>query len=62
MNTPKEAAAEIIHDLPDNATYDDIMYHLYVRAKIERAMKDVNEGNLIEQEEVEEMMKKWIIE
>jgi len=62
MNTPKEAAAEIIRDLPDDATYDDIMYRLYVRSKVEHAMKEAEEGNLIDQEEVEKMMSKWIIE
>lgn len=62
MNTPKETAAEMISKLSDDVTYEDIMYHLYVCAKIERGMKDVEEGRLIDQEEVEEMMKKWIIE
>jgi len=62
MNTPKEAVAEIIRDLPDDATYDDIIYHIYVRSRIERGLKDVEEGRVFSQEEVEEMMKKWIIE
>jgi len=62
MNTPKEAVAEIICDLPDDATYEDIMYRLYVRAKVEHAMKEADEGNLIDQEDAEKIMSKWIIE
>ena len=62
MPTPKEAAAEIIRDLPETATYDDIMYRLYVLTRLEQARKEVAEGDFVEQEEVEQMMKKWIIE
>ena len=45
MNTPKEATAEILKELPDDATYDDIMYRIYVRTKIERGLKDMEDGN-----------------
>ena len=61
MNTPKEAASEIIRDLPEDATFDDIMYRLYVRAKVEHALKEAEEDNLVEQEEAEKMMSKWIV-
>ena len=62
LNTPKEAASEIIRDLPENATFDDIMYRLYVRAKVERALKEAEEGDLVDQEDAEKMMSKWIVE
>lgn len=32
MATPKEAATQIIDHLPDQATWDDIMYELYERS------------------------------
>ena len=59
MNTPKEATAEILKELPDDATYDDIMYRLYVRRKIERGLKDLEEGRVVSQEEAERRTAKW---
>jgi len=38
---------------------EDIQYHLYVIQKIERGLKDIEEGRTYTQEEVEKMMAKW---
>ena len=62
METPKQAANDIIRGLPDDATFDDIMYRLYVRAKIERALKEAEAGNLVDQDEAEKMMSKWTVQ
>ena len=35
MATPKQAALNLIDHLPDQANWDDIMYELYVKQKIE---------------------------
>ncbi len=61
MNTPKSALLEIARDLPDNATFDDIMYRLYVMTKIERGLEEADQGLLIEQEEAELAMEKWLV-
>ena len=58
----KETAIKAISSLPDEANMDDIMYRMYILTRLEQARKEVAEGDLIEQEKVEEMMKKWIIE
>ena len=52
MNGAKEEAKKLIDKLPDQATWDDIMYEFYVRKKIEIALKDAREGRLIPHEEV----------
>ena len=46
--------------IPDDATFEDIQYHIYVREKIERGLKDIQEGRLLSQEEVEQRMSKWL--
>ena len=43
---------EAIESLPDNATWDDVMYRLYVRQKIEAGLRDVAEGRTLSVEEV----------
>jgi hypothetical protein len=35
MSSAKDAARQIIDHLPEQATWDDIMYELYVKSKIE---------------------------
>jgi predicted transcriptional regulator len=52
----KQQAAEMIRNLPDQATWDDIMYELYVRQKIEQGLRDGDEGRLVSQEEVPRAM------
>ena len=62
MSTAKQATQEILQELPDDATFDDIMYRLYVRSKIEHGLKEADAGNLIDQEEAERQMEKWLVE
>ncbi len=51
MTTPKEAARQLIDRLPDQATWDDIMYELYVKEKIGEGLKAVKEGRVVSHEE-----------
>jgi hypothetical protein len=41
MQTAKQAAKQIIDHVSDQATWDDIMYELYVKQKIEKGLKAV---------------------
>jgi predicted transcriptional regulator len=52
MATPKEAARQLIDQLPDQATWGDIMYELYVKQKIEAGLKAAEEGRTIPHEEM----------
>lgn len=52
MSQAKEAAIKIINNLPDQATWDDIMYQLYVKKKIELSLKAAEDGKVYSHEEV----------
>lgn len=52
MNTAKEAAKQLIDHLPDEASWDDIMYELYVKQKIEEGLADIEAGRTIPHEQV----------
>ena len=41
----KENAHKLIDSLPPSATWDDVMYQIYVRQSIESGLKDVERGN-----------------
>ena len=60
--TPKEEVIELFKKLPDNSSLEEIQYHLYVRQKIQRGMKDVEEGRIYTEAEMEERMKEWSVE
>jgi len=40
----KFAAARLVRDLPDSASWDDLMYQIYVRQKIEAGLADLKAG------------------
>ena len=40
----KEAAARLVHQLPDSASWDDLMYEILVRQKIESGLADLQNG------------------
>jgi len=58
-NSVKEEVISLLHELPDDITLDEIMYHLYVKQKIIKGLKNIEDGNTYTHEEVKEMAKKW---
>jgi predicted transcriptional regulator len=59
MGSPKDEVRRILDQVPDDVSYEDIQYHIYVREKVERGLKDVEQGRVLSQEEVERRMSKW---
>ena len=56
MATPKQAAKQLIEHLPDQASWNDIMYELYVKQKIEAGLQVVAEGRTVPHEEVKQRL------
>lgn len=52
MPSAKEAARKIIDHLPEQATWDDIMYELYVKQKMEEGLADIDAGRTVPHDEV----------
>jgi hypothetical protein len=44
LNAAKEKVREIIEKLPDDASFEDVQYHIYVRQKVERGLSDVKDA------------------
>jgi len=59
MASAKEEVRKILEHIPDDSSFEDIQYHLYVREKVERGLQDVAEGRVLSQEEAERRMAKW---
>jgi predicted transcriptional regulator len=62
MATAKEEIRKIIDTLPDDATWEDIQYSIYVRERIERGRREAEQGKLVDQDEMETRMEKWLVE
>ena len=52
MIAVKESAKQVLESLSDQCTWDDLMYELYVRQKIDRGLEDVHHGRVVSHEEV----------
>ena len=47
MPTAKKQALEMMKRLPEKATWDDIMYEIFVRRKIESGIRAADEGKVV---------------
>jgi predicted transcriptional regulator len=56
----KDEVKQIIDNLPDDCSLEDIQYTLYVRKKIQRGLEDLDRGNVLSHEEMEKRMSKWL--
>jgi hypothetical protein len=62
MATAKEEVRRLLEMLPDDASLEDVQYSIYVRERVERARKEASDGKVIEQDEVENRMRRWLDE
>ena len=56
MNITKEEAKKLIDSLPDQATWDDIIYEFYVKKKLTDALKAAEEGYVISHEDAKKRL------
>lgn len=52
MQNVKEAAKQLVENLPEDVTWDDLMYQIYVRQNIEAGLADSEAGRVVEVEEI----------
>ena len=56
----KDVAKEVIDRLPAEASFDDIIYALYVRASFEKGEREIREGKGIDHQEAMGRLSKWL--
>lgn len=62
MHTTEKLEAEsLIKKLPDESTFEDIQYHLYVAEKLKNDRQQIKDGKIHLQVEAEKRLKKWIM-
>jgi len=59
MGKVKEDIRQLLDNLPDDVSYEDVQYHIYVQQAVQRGIDAAERGQVISQEEVERRMAKW---
>ena len=60
MNAAKDEVLRILERLPEDASLEDIQYHIYVRQKIDHGLADADAGRTLSEEEFDRRMAKWL--
>ena len=60
METAKQQVEQILRMLPEDASLEDIQYHIYVRQRIEQGLEDVEAGRTLSHAEVQRRLAKWL--
>lgn len=58
--TIKAQVLETINNLPDGSDYEDIIYALYVRERIEIAEREIADGKLLTEAQARTRLSKWL--
>jgi predicted transcriptional regulator len=51
MASAKEEIRRMIETLPDNVTWEEVQYSIYVRERIERGRREAAEGEILDEDE-----------
>jgi len=60
MGRPKEEVRRLLDTLPEETSFEDIQYHIYIQQAIQRGMDASARGELVEQDDIEKRMSKWL--
>jgi hypothetical protein len=60
MSSPKEEVSELLRKLPDDGSYEDIQYHLYVLEKVKRGLERAQSEGGIPHDDAKARLGKWL--
>jgi hypothetical protein len=56
----KKRTARMLKELPENSSFDDIQYHLYVLQKIEKGLMETKTSKGFSTSQMKSKLGKWI--
>ena len=59
MSVVKQEVEALLEKLPDDCTFEDVQYHLYVLEKIQRGIEAAEQHGTVSQAEAEARLAKW---
>jgi predicted transcriptional regulator len=57
----KQAVRDVLKQLPEDCTLEDIQYQLYLRQRLEKSRAAAAQGRLLSHEEVKKRLSKWLV-
>jgi hypothetical protein len=60
MSTAKTEVSSLLATLPDDASLEDIQYHLYVLEKVKKGVDRAESEGAVEHEEVKRRLDQWL--
>jgi hypothetical protein len=54
----KQEAHRLVDQLPENASWDDLMYGVYVRQAVEAGLADADAGRVVSQEDAQQRLRR----
>ena len=54
VNNTKQEAYKLIEELPDTATWEELLYQIESRASIERGLQDVKSGRIFSHDQIKQ--------
>ncbi len=55
----KQDAKRILDSLSDSENFEQILYQMYVRKKVEQGLADIKDGNIVPDEEMAQFWNRW---
>ncbi len=62
MSTPKAEVAEMLNGLPEDSSFEDIQYHLYVLEKVKRGLNRADAEGALSHEDAKVRLQKWLVD
>ena len=59
--TTKQQVERVLQSLPDDCTFEDVQYHLFVMERMRNRLEQADKGDFIPHDEVEKRLAKWLI-
>lgn len=60
MSVVRDEVNSLLDRLPEDASIEDVQYHLYVIEKVRKGLEAAQDEETITQEQAEERLGKWI--
>jgi hypothetical protein len=60
MSNPKAEVATMLEALPENSSFEDIQYHLYVLEKVRRGLERAEAEGTVSHEDAKARLGKWL--
>jgi hypothetical protein len=59
MKSAKETVIEILNELPENSSLEEIRDHIYIREKLEKGLEEIKKGKVTSQSDIVRRISKW---